>query len=194
MIFTVNICRIHRGNLITQSCLIYYRLSYGINCCKQLVYDLIAQILTNHVVYNLCLVTKLCQYGIIQCDDLAACILTGLLVLSNALICAVIAILSCCLCAGIYQFSYIIRQSVVKVRVHIEGNDMTQMIGLYHVLLNLLNIVANNVHVRVFLTVNGALLKSHKYLGKLHRGCCCAYCIPISNVILIGHNADLLTL
>ena len=48
------------------------------------------------------------------------------------------------------------------------------MIGFYHVLLNLLHIVADNVHVRVFLSINGALLQTHEYLGELHWGCSCA--------------------
>ena len=71
---------------------------------------------------------------------------------------------------------------------------MTQMVGLNHVLLNLLYVVSDNVHVWVFLSVDGTLLQTHEYFGELHGGCSCADCIPVRDMIFVGHNTDLLTL
>ena len=66
------------------------------------------------------------------------------------------------------------------------------MVGLNNIFLNFLQVVAYDVHVRVLLAVNGALLKSHEQLVELHRNCGCADCVPVCDVVLVGHNTNLL--
>ena len=69
---------------------------------------------------------------------------------------------------------------------------MAYVVGLNNIFLNFLQVVAYDVHVRVLLTVNGALLKSHEQLVELHRNCGCADCVPVCDMILVGHNTNLL--
>ena len=69
---------------------------------------------------------------------------------------------------------------------------MADMICLDYILLDLLHIVAHDIHIRILLPVNGSLLKSHKHFRKLHGSCRCAKSIPIRNVILIRHDTNLL--
>ena len=70
---------------------------------------------------------------------------------------------------------------------------MAQMVGLNHIVLNFLHIISHNVHVGILLTVNGSLLQPHKHLGKLHGHRGSSQRIPVFNMILICHNADLLS-
>ena len=71
---------------------------------------------------------------------------------------------------------------------------MADMVSLDNILLHLLDVVADDIHVRVFLAVDGALLQAHEDLGELHRCRCRAEGVPVGNVILVGHDTDFLTL